>query len=200
VRRHAARQQPAHFVHDAARELLVDAARHARAVSSAGAAAIAVTSQSSMSDRVPAKCAVSGVPVAKYTSSARTIRLRSRAMMRAPDADRRAQHAVQPFGPAPGRDAIETIAQRLVGARARKQAAHERAVVEPVPPTRIGRRPRAWTSRMTAAASRANCAAVYTSVGSAMSMRWCADALPVRGRHLVGPDVEARGRPPSSRS
>ena len=108
------------------------------------------TSQKSSGDAVSAKCAVSGRPVRKYTSSARTsrftiARLNPRRRLR----DRRAA-ASGAATSTPRRAAIafEPRAQRVVARRARKQAARQRAVIEAGAADEDRQLPRAWMSRI----------------------------------------------------
>ena len=131
----AAREQAADLVQQPALELLVHAPRHTlgRSARRAAASAIGMTSTSGIGDTVSAKCAVSGRPVRKNTSSARTMRFRSRGWMRAADAgSTRRQHAMQErprrAGPRSPRAAPRSAASRPGPG---KQAARQRAVVEP---------------------------------------------------------------------
>ena len=118
--------------------------------------------------------------------------------MRAPDAGSTcAEQPVQPFGAAARGEPVETVAQRLVGARAGKQAANQRPVVEPgaadenrQPPARVhvahdgGRVARVLRRGVD-----------LGRVGDVDQV--VRDALPIGGRQLVGADVEAavdRGR------
>ncbi len=132
--RHAARQQtPA----PRRRCRLRTAHRRGARAASASAAlssrsATAVTSTSAPSgDTVSAKCAVSGRPVWKYTSSARIEPL---AIARLNAIGRRRidapHHPPEKLDAAPRRDAFEALAQLVVLARSRKQAARQGAEVE----------------------------------------------------------------------
>ena len=90
-------------------------------------------------------------------------------------------------------DRLEPRAQRARRGRARETArASARDSRSPVPPTRIGRRPRAVDVANRRARHRARTAPpCRSSVGSTMSIRWCGMPRRSRQRHLVGADVEA---------
>jgi hypothetical protein len=82
-------------------------------------------------------------------------------MMRAPEAGSTcASSRCSRSGPPPRRETIEAVAQRLIGARARKQAPNQSPVVEPGAADQDRQPPARVHVANDGAASRANCAAV----------------------------------------
>ena len=128
----------------------------------AACSATLTTSQSAISERVSPKCVVSGRPVVKYTSSARTSRFRSRGMMRAADSgSTRCSIRCSRSGPRRAGDPVEPRPQRLVRAWTRETGRASARGSR----SRCRRRESAagrgaWMSRIAPPASRANCAAV----------------------------------------
>ena len=97
---------------------------------------------------------------------------------------------MQPLDTPPRRDPLEPRAERRVAAGPGKEPARQRAIVEPVPPTRIGSRPRAVMSRidggrLARVARRRVLLGRIRDVDHVMR-----NALAGGDRHLVGADVE----------
>ena len=153
---------------------------------------IASTSTSGIGDRVSAKCAVSGRPVRKKTSSARTSRFRSRGWIRSADSGSTLR-SIRCRNVTSRRSAIDSSRRRSAASRAgtRKQPARQRAEVEAgaadqnrQPPARLDVADR---GRGIARVLRGR--VVVGRIGDVDQV--VRDAAPIADRDLVGADVEA---------
>ena len=108
---------------------------------------------------------------------------------------------MQRLGPALGELALDLLAASPAApagaARARRA---RRAGRGPVPPTTIGRRPSASSASISAWASSAKRPALNSSVGSTNAEQPVLEPLALGSRRGAAEDLEARGRPGSSRS